>query len=86
MEAEGESLDPAFCKEIGRGTVELPRGVPKNSEVKIYFDYEGDGTIKLRAREVSSNRECEVKLIRSGVMDVAEVTQAGSKLSLLSAR
>ncbi len=86
MEAEGESLDPAFCKEIGRGTVELPRGVPKNSEVKILFDYEGDGTIKLRAREVSSNRECEVKLIRAGVMDVAEVAQAGSKLSVLTAR
>ena len=50
MEADGESLDPAFCKEIGRGTVELPRGVPKNSEVKILFDYEGDGTIKLHAR------------------------------------
>ena len=47
MEADGESLDPAFCKEIGRGTVELPRGVPKNSEVKILFDYEGDGTIEL---------------------------------------
>jgi molecular chaperone DnaK len=86
MEAEGESLDPAFCKEIGRGTVELPRGVPKGSEVKIYFDYQGDGTIKLRAREVSSNRECEVKLIRSGVMDVAEVAQAGNKLSILTAR
>jgi molecular chaperone DnaK (HSP70) len=86
METEGESLDPAYCKEIGRGTVELPRGVPKGSEVKIYFDYMGDGTIKLRAKEVSSNRECEVKLIRTGVMDVAEVAQAGSKLSILTAR
>jgi hypothetical protein len=46
----------------------------------------GDGTIRLRAREVSSNRECEVKLIRAGVMDVVEVAQAGSKLSILSAR
>ncbi len=86
MEAEGESLDPAFCKEIGRGTVELPRGVPKGSEVKIYFDYQGDGTIKLRAKEVSSNRECEVKLTRAGVMDLAEVAQAGNKLSILTAR
>jgi molecular chaperone DnaK len=86
MEAEGESLDPAFCKEIGRGTVELPRGVPKGSEVKIYFDYQGDGTIKLRAREVSSNRECEVKLARAGVMDVAEVAQAGNRLSILTSR
>jgi hypothetical protein len=54
--------------------------------VKICFDYMGDGTIKLRAREVTSNRECEVKLIRTGVMDVAEVAQAGSKLSILTAR
>jgi molecular chaperone DnaK (HSP70) len=86
MEAEGESLDPAFCKEIGSGIVELPPGVPKGSEVKIYFDYQGDGTIKLRAREVSSNRECEVKLTRAGVMDVAEVEQAGSKLSVMTAK
>jgi molecular chaperone DnaK (HSP70) len=86
MEAEGDSLDPAICKEIGRGTVELPRGVPKGSEVKISFDYEGDGTIKLRAREVSSNRECEVKLVRAGIMDVGEVAQAGNRLSVLSAR
>jgi molecular chaperone DnaK len=86
METEGESLDPAYCKEIGRGTVELPRNVPKGSEVKIFFDYMSDGTIKLRAREVSSNRECDVKLIRTGVMDVAEVAQAGNKLSVLTAR
>jgi molecular chaperone DnaK len=86
MEAEGESLDPELCKEIGRGTVELPRGVPKGSEVKIAFDYEGDGTIKLRAREVSSNSECEVKLVRAGIMDMGEVAQAGNKLSVLTAR
>ena len=86
MESEGDSLDPDQCKEIGRGTVELPRGVPKGSEVKIWFDYQGDGTIKLRAREVSTDSECEVLLTRAGVLDLSEVAQSGSRLSVLSAR
>ena len=86
MESEGDSLDPEQCKEIGRGSVELPRGVPKGSEVKIWFDYQGDGTIKLRAREVSTDSECEVLLTRAGVLDLIEVAQSGSRLSVLSAR
>jgi molecular chaperone DnaK (HSP70) len=86
MEADGDSLDPAHCKEIGRGTVELPPGVPKGSEVKIWFNYAADGTMTLRAKEVSTNRECEVSIVRSGVMDVAEVQEAGDKLAVLNAR
>jgi molecular chaperone DnaK len=86
MEADGDSLDPAQCKEIGRGTVELPPGVPQGSEVKIWFHYGADGTMSLRAKEVSTNRECEVTIQRAGVMDVAEVAQAGDKLAVLSAR
>jgi molecular chaperone DnaK (HSP70) len=86
MEADGDSLDPDHCKEIGGGTVELPPGVPKGSEVKLWFNYVADGTMTLRAQEVSTNRECEVKIARSGVMDVEEVQQAGNKLSLLHAR
>jgi molecular chaperone DnaK (HSP70) len=86
MEADGDSLDPALCKEIGRGTVELPRGVPKGSEVKIWFNYLDDGTMSLRAKEVSTNRECEVKLKRAGVLEAEEVEQAGDRLAVLSAR
>jgi molecular chaperone DnaK (HSP70) len=86
MEADGDSLDPAQCKEIGRGVVELPPGVPQGSEVKIWFQYGADGTMSLRAKEVSTNRECEVTIQRAGVMDVAEVAQAGDKLAVLSAR
>jgi molecular chaperone DnaK (HSP70) len=86
MEADGDSLDPALCKEIGRGTVELPRGVPKGSEVKIWFNYAADGTMTLRAREISTNRECEVSIVRTGVMDVQEVQEAGDKLAVLQAR
>jgi molecular chaperone DnaK len=86
MEADGDSLDPEHCKEIGRGTVGLPPGVPKGSEVKIWFNYIADGTMSLRAKEISTNSECEVKLARSGVMDVDELQQAGDKLAMLSAR
>ena len=85
MEAEGESLDPAFCKEIGRGTVELPAGVPRTRRSRS-TSTTGGRHDQAPGREVSSNRECEVKLIRAGVMDVAEVAQAGSKLSVLTAR
>lgn len=86
MEADGDSLDPAQCKEIGRGTVELPRGVPKGSEVKIWFNYGSDGTMTLRSKEVSTNSECEVKIVRSGVMNVSEVEAAGNHLAVLTAR
>jgi molecular chaperone DnaK (HSP70) len=86
MEADGDSLDPAQCKEIGRGHVELPPGVPKGSEVKIWFNYSADGTMALRAREVSTNRECEVNIVRSGVLGIGEVKEAGKELAVLEAR
>lgn len=86
MEADGDSLDPTQCKEIGRGTVELPPGVPKGSEVKIWFNYGGDGTMALRAKEISSNSECEVNVIRSGVLGEGEVAAGGSHLAVLEAR
>ena len=86
MEADGDSLDPEQCKEIGRGTVELPPGVPKGSEVKIWFNYAADGIMTLRAQEVSTNNECEVNIVRSGVMDAEQIEEAGDKLAVLKAR
>lgn len=86
MEADGDSLDPAQCKEIGRGHVELPPGVPKGSEVKIWFNYAADGTMALRAREVSTGRECEVNIERAGVLGLGEVQEAGKDLAVLTAR
>jgi molecular chaperone DnaK (HSP70) len=86
MEADGDSLDPAQCKEIGRGHVELPPGVPKGSEVKIWFNYSADGTMTLRAKEVSTNRECEVNIVRTGVLGIGEVQEAGKELAVLEAR
>jgi molecular chaperone DnaK (HSP70) len=85
MEADGDSLDPTCCKEIGEGTVVLPHGVPRGSEVKIWFNYNEDGTISLVARELSTNSECQVKLARAGILDVGEVEEAGSKLALIEA-
>ncbi len=85
MEADGDSLDPAQCKEIGRGTVQLSRGVPKGSEVEITFEYGADGTMGLHAREVSTNSECDVRIVRSGVMTDQEVQTAGNQLAVLTA-
>lgn len=86
MEADGDSLDPTQCKEIGRGTVNLPRGVPKGSEVKIWFNYAADGTMTLRAKEISTNSECEVNIVRTGVLGLGEVKEAGKQLAVLTAR
>lgn len=85
MEADGDSLDPDDCKEIGRGTVELPAGVQRGSEVEIRFDYAGDGTMTLAAREVSTDSECEVTIVRSGIMDPGQVQEAGNQLALMVA-
>lgn len=85
MEADGDSLDPDDCKEIGRGTVELPAGVQRGSEVEIRFDYAGDGTMTLAAREVSTDSECEVTIVRSGIMDPNQVQEAGNQLALMVA-
>jgi molecular chaperone DnaK (HSP70) len=86
MEADGDSLDPAQCKEIGRGHVELPPGVPKGSEVKIWFNYAADGTMTLRAREVSTSRECEVNIERAGVLGIGAVEEGGKELAVMTAR
>ena len=85
MEADGDSLDPNDCKEIGRGTVELPAGVPKGSEVRIRFDYAADGTMTVAAQEVSTSSECEVNIIRSGIMNDDEVQEAENRLEVLAA-
>lgn len=84
MEADGDSLDPSQCKEIGRGSVQLPRGVPKGSAVNIVFKYDDDGTMSLRARELSTNSECEVNIVRAGVMDDDAVNAAGRELAVLT--
>ncbi len=85
MEADGDSLDPNDCKEIGRGTVELPPGVPQGSEVQIRFEYAADGTMTLAAQEMSTNSECEVSIVRSGIMDADQVAAASNRLELLTA-
>jgi molecular chaperone DnaK (HSP70) len=85
MESDGDSLDPDDCKEIGRGTVELPPGIPRGSEVEIRFDYAGDGTMMLAAREVTSNSECEVAIVRNGIMDPDQVVAAGNQLAVMVA-
>jgi molecular chaperone DnaK (HSP70) len=85
MEADGDSLDPDDCKEIGRGTVELPAGVRRGSEVEIKFDYAGDGTMTLAAKEVSTDSECEVTIVRSGIMDPDQVKEAGNQLAVMVA-
>ena len=85
MEADGDSLDPNDCKEIGRGTVELPARVPKGSEVRIRFDYAADGTMTLAAEEMSTRSECEVNVSRAGIMDTQEIEAACDKLELLAA-
>ena len=86
MEADGDSLDPTDCKEIGRGTVELPGGVPKGSEVQIRFDYAADGTMTLAAQELSTSSECEVSIVRSGIMDPDQVEAAGNRLEVMMAQ
>lgn len=85
MESDGDSLDPDDCKEIGRGTVELPPGITRGSEVEIRFDYAGDGTMTLSAREITSSSECEVSIVRSGIMDPDQVQSAGNQLALMVA-
>jgi molecular chaperone DnaK len=85
MEADGDSLDPAVCKEIGRGTVELPPGIPRNSEVLIQFEYAADGTMSLHAREKSSGRNCDVRVSRDGVMSGDQARAAGDKLAVVAA-
>jgi len=86
MEADGDSLDPDQCKEIGRGTVELPRGVPKGSEVKIWFNYGADGTMTLRAKEATTDSECVVNIARNGVMEAEEVEVAEDRLAVICTR
>ena len=85
MEADGDSLDPQDCKEIGRGTVELPSGIPKGSEVRIRFNYAADGTMSLSAQELTSGSECDVNVIRGGIMNNDEVEAASNKLEVLVA-
>lgn len=85
MESDGDPLDPDDCKESGRGTVELPPGIPRGSEVEIRFDYADDGTMMLAAREVTSNSECEVAIVRNGIMDPDQVQAAGNQLAVMVA-
>lgn len=62
---EGETRKVEACTQVGTCCIDgLPPKLPKGSPVEVTIAYDADGTVKVRAREVSSGTAAETTLDR----------------------
>jgi molecular chaperone DnaK len=63
---EGDALDPDACTTIGDFRIMgLPPNLPAGSPVEVTYQYDKNGRIHARARELTSNLEAQTEIVRS---------------------
>ena len=67
---EGEVEDPDACATIGDFYItNLPAGLPKGAPVEVTYAYDAAGRINCTARELTSNNEASIEIIRGSGLD-----------------
>lgn len=67
---EGDAADPDACTTIGDfRVVNLPPNLPAGSPVEVTYEYDKNGRISARARELTGNREAQIEIQRSQGLD-----------------
>lgn len=62
---EGDAIDPDACTTIGDFRImSLPPNLPAGSPVEVTYQYDKNGRIHARARELTSNVEAKTEIIR----------------------
>jgi molecular chaperone DnaK len=72
---EGDATDPDACTTIGDfRVVNLPPNLPAGSPVEVTYEYDKNGRISARARELTGNREAQIEIQRAQGLDVEGVS------------
>jgi molecular chaperone DnaK len=68
---EGDASDPEACTTIGDFRItNLPGNLPAGSPVEVTYEYDKNGRISVSGRELTSNQEGRIEIIRdSGLTD-----------------
>ena len=75
---EGDADDPDACTIIGDFRISnLPPNLPANSPVEITYEYDKNGRINARARELTGNKEAHIQIVRDSGLDNAGVDSFG---------
>lgn len=72
---EGDATDPDACTTIGDfRVVNLPPNLPAGSPVEVTYEYDKNGRISARARELTGNREAQIEIQRAQGLDTEGVS------------
>lgn len=63
---EGDATDPDACTTIGDfRVVNLPPNLPAGSPVEVTYEYDKNGRISARAKELTGNKEAQIEIERA---------------------
>lgn len=72
---EGDATDPDACTTIGDfRVVNLPPNLPAGSPVEVTYEYDKNGRISAKARELTGNREAQIEIQRAQGLDTEGVS------------
>ena len=72
---EGDATDPEACTTIGDfRVVNLPPNLPAGSPVEVTYEYDKNGRISAKARELTGNREAQIEIQRAQGLDTEGVS------------
>ena len=67
---EGDARDPAGCTTIGDFRIfDLPPNLPKGSPVELTYQYDKNGRIHAKAKELTGNKEAATEIVREQGLD-----------------
>ena len=83
-EVSEEQLNPEEGIEIGIAVMDLPPNLPANSPIEITFVINEEGTLDIKALEVTDQRTVEATIETSSVISGEELEVAKARSSSIS--
>jgi molecular chaperone DnaK len=84
MAGERDSPDPADCQDVGKATLNLPRGLPARSPIRVKFAINRDGRLLVTATDLTGGGSIDVEFETEAVMNAEEVEERTQALRMLS--
>jgi molecular chaperone DnaK (HSP70) len=84
MAGERDSPDPGDCQFVGTATLELPRGLPARSPIRVTFAISRDGRLNVTATDLTSGGSIGASFETEAVLSADEVEERSSALRLLT--
>jgi molecular chaperone DnaK (HSP70) len=84
MAGERDSPDPADCQDVGKATLNLPRGLPARSPIRVKFAITRDGRLLVTATDLTHGGSIDVEFETEAVMNADEVEERTQALRMLN--